>query len=51
MNALIDRLAEKLAINPDHYDASDSEQALVLAVEAGDLSATEIIQAVAQLEL
>jgi hypothetical protein len=51
MNALIDRLAEKLAINPDHYDASDSEQALVLAIEASDLSGPEIIQTVAQLEL
>jgi len=46
MKTPIDRLAEKLEINPDIYSASDCEQAILLAVEVGDLTLQQILTAV-----
>ena len=46
MGTPIDRLAAYLNLSPDQYDASDSEQAIVLAIEQADLSVADLLNAV-----
>lgn len=48
--SLFDSIARCLAVNPDYYEASDCEQALVLAIAAGDVTELDLFHAIGKVQ-
>lgn len=48
--SFFDTIAQCLAVNPDYYEASDCEQALLLAITAGDVTELDMLEALRKMQ-